>query len=159
MKRFSGQKDDPFIISSERIHDHQRMDEVLHVHARDSRLSDEKKAKATATGPWETENPKKGQKTIGGFRDKARQELMRQLLLQKLLGAIVGGTFLVAPMWAFTLHKHVFFLLGGTTICVFLFGIFTTFLVNNPGEVFAATLAYAAVLMVFVGVMMQESGT
>ena len=40
---------------------------------------------------------------------------------------------------------------------MFAFEFLTTFLVNSPADAFAATLAYTAVLMAFVGVTIQDS--
>ncbi|KAF2178706.1 hypothetical protein K469DRAFT_326820 [Zopfia rhizophila CBS 207.26] len=66
--------------------------------------------------------------------------------------------FLIGPMWLLVLKCELFFLLGATTVCVTGFGFLMACYVDGLKYVFVRTLAYAAVLMVFVGVIMQELG-
>ena len=66
---------------------------------------------------------------------------------------------MVAPMWVLVLKRDMWVHLGVTTGCVFAFGFLASWSLGTLEGVFAATLAYAAVLMVFVGVMMQEIST
>lgn len=156
MKKFSGQTYDPFIVSSERYHERELLVEALDINGLDLFTTARKKEEAIPTGPWEKYSPK-GQVLIGGTRPDAEAEALYKAFWRRMAGAVLGGAFLVGPMWLFILHRNLVFLLGGTTVCVFLFRALTTFLVNSPGDVFTATLAYAAVLMVFVGVTIEES--
>ena len=55
-------------------------------------------------------------------------------------------------MWGLVLNREVYFHLGLTTGCVLAFGFLMAWYLNTLEAVFAATLAYAAVLIVVVGV-------
>lgn len=62
-------------------------------------------------------------------------------------------------MWLLVLKRGVYFQLGFTTGCVSVFALMVAWIATTADVVFSASLAYAAVLMVFIGVMMQEQGT
>lgn len=157
MKTFTRQTYDPFIASSERYQDHHLLDLALYAAKKDLRDFYHLKPTAAPTGPWERRSPY-GQVPIGGTRNAAADEVLRREFWVRIGGALVGGAFLIVPMWVFALSQDMVFLLGGTTVCVLLFGVLVAFIVSGPEAVFAATLAYAAVLMVFVGVVMEELG-
>lgn len=74
----------------------------------------------------------------------------------RIVGVLVAGAFLVGPMWLLVLQRDVFVHLGVTTFCVMAFAFVMVWWATAIETVLAATFAYAAVLMVFVGVMMQE---
>lgn len=59
-------------------------------------------------------------------------------------------------MWFLVLHQELYVNLGVATGFVSAFGFLMVFFVNSLEGVFASTLAYAAVLMVFVGVMFDK---
>lgn len=84
-----------------------------------------------------------------------RGQTLKKALWSRLVGALLGGVFLIGPMWLLVLVREIWVHLGVTTGCVFAFGLLASWSLSTLGEVFAATLAYAAVLMVFVGVMLQ----
>lgn len=63
----------------------------------------------------------------------------------------VGAVLLLGPMWLMVLHKTLYTGLVTTTVCVAVFGIVAVFRLDKPIDVFSATAAYAAVLVVFVG--------
>ncbi|KAI0130010.1 hypothetical protein BJ170DRAFT_681488 [Xylariales sp. AK1849] len=154
MTQFYQQNQDPFIASSEREHDNF----ILHKYMTDAskwpgcdelrKLQDD----AIGTGPWEKSRKGRGAKPIGGTRSVKLQKT----LWSRIGGAVVGGIFLVGPMWALVLRRDLFFQLSLTTALVTAFGLLMAWSLPTLEAVFTATLAYAAVLMVFVGVMMQE---
>jgi len=151
MTTFYGQRNDPFIASSERLHDHYFLEKELE--RRGITLDDFEQFKphATATGPWEKTDEEKGARPIAS----TRTETLNRALWSRAGGALVGGAFLIGPMWGLVLKREVYFHLGLTTGCVSAFGFLMAWYLNTLAAVFAATLAYAAVLMVFVGVSMQ----
>lgn len=86
-----------------------------------------------------------------------REERLRQTL-ERLGMAVVGGVFLIGPMWLMVLQNHLYTTLITTTAFVFGFGLVISiaplFLVGTKigmDTVMSATAAYAAVLVVFVG--------
>lgn len=68
---------------------------------------------------------------------------------------MIGGAFLIGPMWGLVLKREVYFYLGLTTGCVSAFGFLMAWYLDTVEAVFTVTLAYSAVLMVFVGVSTQ----
>lgn len=64
---------------------------------------------------------------------------------------MVGGIFLIAPMWLMALHNTLYTSLIATTVCVALFGLLMASVLEKPTDVMSSTAAYAAVLVVFVG--------
>lgn len=70
--------------------------------------------------------------------------------------ALAAGAFLVGPMWLLVLQRGLYVNLGAATGFVVTFGLLMVGYVDKPEQVFASTLAYAAVLMVFVGVMFDK---
>lgn len=86
-----------------------------------------------------------------------RPQTMKRAFWSRLLGAGIGGAFLIAPMWLLALRRELDLHLGVTTVCVSGFGFLMAWVLDRLEAVFAATLAYAAVLMVCVGVMIQET--
>lgn len=150
---------DLFIASSERAQDN----DIL-------RVAMEEKNKSLASldsgirdmpisaGPWEIVPAGERASPIGGTRNASMETLLRQAFWWKLGAAVVGATFLVGPMWLLVFKRELFVQLGATTGFVFSFGLLLAFFVDQLDQVFAGTLAYAAVLMVFVGVTMQALG-
>lgn len=154
MGRFSGQRHDPFRVSSERFQERELLEkllgtEKLKVVGNFCWLKDT----ASATGPWEEPWKDKGEmRPIGGTRGEA----FRRALWSRVAGALVGAAFLIGPMWPLVLKQDIYLQLGVTTGCIVAFGSVMVFALGTLDAVFAATLAYAAVLMVFVGVVMQS---
>ncbi|KAL4749836.1 hypothetical protein BDW72DRAFT_194417 [Aspergillus terricola var. indicus] len=112
------------------------------------------KANARPTGPWESGNDNIAQPLY-----TTRAEILKRGLLSRFAGALVGGVFLVGPMWLFALERDLYLQLGFTTGFVSVFGFLMAWLLGTPENVFTASTAYTAVLMVFVGVIMQEEGS
>lgn len=69
---------------------------------------------------------------------------------------MLRGAFLVGPLWLLALRRDLFFYLGAATILVTGFGVLLTLYMAVPGQVFAGTLVYAVVLVVFVGLMVDK---
>jgi hypothetical protein len=145
MAKFSRRSDDPFIASSERQHDHILILNAMNLTGKTARDLNERKARAIPTGPWE--NSTSGAQPVGGTRTEA----LSRALWSRIGAALLGGIFLVGPMWALSLRREAIFQLGFTTGCVFSFALLVAWYASTADVVFTATLAYAAVLMVFVG--------
>jgi len=97
-------------------------------------------------GTWEDKTV-----PIGGTRTENSAKSRALELRNNAAMAILGGLFLVGPMWLMVLHKTLYTGLVATTVCVVVFGIVMALLLENPTDVLSGTAAYAAVLVVFVG--------
>ena len=159
MAKFSRQHNDPFIASSEHSHDDILLfDAMIRKDKTVSNLGNPSdpdnlvylKESATPTGPWETRSRHRGARPIAS----TRAEALRRALWSRIGGACVGGVFLIGPMWLLVLKQELYLQLGVTTGCVSAFGLLMACYLDTLEAVFAATLGYAAVLMVFVGVVM-----
>lgn len=154
MAKFSQQSNDPFIASQEREHDgYLLLDALTREGITPSNLN-EHKTYAIPTGPWERCAPGQGAQPIVG----TRSESLKRAALSRISAALVAAVFLVGPMWVLVLHQEVFFQLGFTTACVLAFGMLVAWYLDTVDKVFSVTLAYAAVLMVFIGVIMEQDG-
>lgn len=71
--------------------------------------------------------------------------------------AIVGAALLLGPMWLMVLHNTLYTGLITTTVCVAVFGLLVVFQLDMPMDVLSGTAAYAAVLVVFVGLTTDTS--
>lgn len=150
MGRFSGQRHDPFRVSGERFQERWLLKKLMR-HKTPMLHFNWFKDAAIPTGPWE--DGEDLMRPIGGTRGEA----FRHALWSRASGALVAAAFLVGPMWALALEQNIYLQLGVTTGCIFAFGLVMVVAVGTLEAVlFAATLAYAAVLMVFVGVVMQS---
>ncbi|KAH6856257.1 hypothetical protein B0I37DRAFT_389588 [Chaetomium sp. MPI-CAGE-AT-0009] len=89
-------------------------------------------------GPWESQSSELAQ------------------LRDRVVMALLGGVFLVGPMWLMMLHRTLYTCLVATTVCVVFFGLVMAYLLERPMEVLSGTAAYAAVLVVFVGLNNAE---
>jgi len=88
---------------------------------------------------------------IGGIRQANAQRSELKSLRKKLTMAAVGGAFLVGPMWLMVLHRSRYTALVSTTVLVICFGITMACSLKSEMDVLSSTAAYAAVLVVFVG--------
>ncbi|CAK7229985.1 hypothetical protein SCUCBS95973_007420 [Sporothrix curviconia] len=71
--------------------------------------------------------------------------------LGRVAVAFVGAAFLIGPMWLMMLRNTLYTGLIWTTVFVSVFGILSAYWVVDYTSVLSATAAYAAVLVVFVG--------
>lgn len=149
MGKFSGQRHDPFRVSGERFQEKWLLQRLMR-HKRSMRHFNWRKDAAIPTGPWE--DGEGLMRPIGGTRGEA----FRHALWSRVFGALAAAAFLVGPMWALALNQDIYLQLGVTTGCIFAFGLAMVAAVDTLEAVFAVTLGYAAVLMVFVGVVMAS---
>lgn len=102
--------------------------------------------KKTPIGPWEDDPT-----PIGGTRHKVTKIMWWKGFRDRgVLGAF-GGVLLLGPMWLMVLHQTRYTGLITTTVCVIIFGGLASWRLEKPMDVLSATAAYAAVLVVFVG--------
>ncbi|PVI05725.1 hypothetical protein DM02DRAFT_70543 [Periconia macrospinosa] len=87
----------------------------------------------------------------GGTRRQVKAKEKLQNFFARLTLGVIGGAFLVGPMWLMVLHDTKITKLVSTTVFVFAFGILMSWRLNDSFGVLSATAAYAAVLVVFVG--------
>lgn len=109
------------------------------------------------TGPWETGDSKSSSKSASALVN-TRTASAKIAFWERVGAAGIGGAFLIGPMWILALERNLFVHLGVATACVTAFGLSCSFYLKTVDGVFAATLAYAAVIMVFVGVVLEEAG-
>lgn len=161
MTRFSHQRSDPFICSSERAHDNYLLNHAMITKGKVAshllpayhlRSLHQLSQIASFAGPWEGSSGQTARPITS-----TRGEAFRRAIWTRLSAACVAGMFLLGPMWVLTLKSQdVFLQLGVTSGCVAGFGLLMAWMLPTLEAVFAATLAYAAVLMVFVGVVTQS---
>ncbi|KAK4119440.1 hypothetical protein N657DRAFT_650092 [Parathielavia appendiculata] len=92
---------------------------------------------------------------IGGTRHASIRKTWYGAFFRRLWFSFIGGVFLLAPMWIMVLHTTRNTCLITTTAFVVVFGTILAWRMEKPTEVLAATLAYAAVLVVFVGLAVE----
>ncbi|EPE07102.1 hypothetical protein F503_07753 [Ophiostoma piceae UAMH 11346] len=83
---------------------------------------------------------------------KPRDQLLEDFYTARVLFAVVGSLFLLAPMWIMVLHNTLWTGLATTTAFVSVFAFLAAWRLTTTNEVIGATAAYTAVLVVFVGV-------
>lgn len=88
---------------------------------------------------------------IGATRGEKTDLKRAQDFRERLLLAAIGAALLLGPMWLMVLHNTLFTGLITTTMCVTFFGLVASWRLDDPNDVLSATAAYAAVLVVFVG--------
>ncbi|EAA30345.2 hypothetical protein GE21DRAFT_10610 [Neurospora crassa] len=177
MGKYARTSNDPFIATSQRLYDkkfleaamtrngykmpedflpppRQQYEQQLPQHEAPIPLIERLKRHSVPTGPWERDNTDKPARTLISTRTKA----WKRAYWTRIGAALIGGTFLIAPMWILALQRNLFVHLGVATACIAAFGISISLYLETVDGVFAATLAYAAVIMVFVGIVIQETG-
>jgi hypothetical protein len=80
-------------------------------------------------------------------------------LFSRLIVAGIGASFLIGPMWLMMLRGELYVALISTTVFVVVFGALAAFFLENHAHVLSSTAAYAAVLVVFVGLTSEASTT
>ncbi|TGJ78408.1 hypothetical protein E0Z10_g10359 [Xylaria hypoxylon] len=133
---------DPFYVTGERNIDSYVLHSLLGNATKD--ITEEP---MPVDAPWEnTTEP------IGGTRNEMTAKSESAKLRKRIAIAAVAGFFLMGPMWLMVLHKTLYTSLVSTTVFVTVFGIILACSLDSPKEVMSGTAAYAAVLVVFVGV-------
>lgn len=115
---------------------------------------DNKRTKFNFVSPVESEP-----RAIGGTRMATTRKQKTQLFLQRVMFAVVGGFFLVGPMWLMAVLNTKYVSLISTSVFVFLAGLVAAWKVEDPRAVLSTTAAYAAVLVVFVGTSITPSSS
>lgn len=135
---------DAFLATTQRSIDRLVIQTVVNDHAW-GRWFDESKA-FPAGEPWE---PDDESESIPG----TRTNVANQSFWNRVKMATVGGVFLIGPMWAMVLSNDWRYTgLITTTVFVAVFGLSMSAALDKPMDVLSSTAAYAAVLVVFVGV-------
>ncbi|KAH6843474.1 hypothetical protein B0I37DRAFT_384545 [Chaetomium sp. MPI-CAGE-AT-0009] len=78
-------------------------------------------------------------------------------LVGRLGVSAIGATFLIAPMWLMMLRSGLYVALISTTVFVAVFGVFAASFLDEHVHILSNTAAYAAVLVVFVGLTSEAS--
>ncbi|KAK3947292.1 hypothetical protein QBC32DRAFT_224507 [Pseudoneurospora amorphoporcata] len=107
------------------------------------------------TGPWETFADGDLDTPASGLIN-TRTTSAKKAFWERVGAAVIGGAFLTTPMWILALQRQLFLHLGVATGFVTAFGLTVSLYLETVEGVFTATLAYAAVIMVFVGVVLQD---
>jgi hypothetical protein len=132
---------DPFLVTGERNID------AFVIHSIMGDLQDSKLDPILVDGPWETES----NQPIGGTRTQNVAKNWIKGIKERIIMATLGGFFLVGPMWLMVLYNKPYTSLISTTVLVVVFGLMMVWFLERPMDVMSATAAYAAVLVVFVG--------
>lgn len=144
---------DPFIASRARVYDNIYLKFAITLHSKEA-TDIAPVETAIPTGPWEDRH-RQSAKSIANTRG----ETQKKAFLLRIGGAVVGGVFLIFPMWLMMLKQETYLSVSMTTGCVAAFGLLMALSMGSLDAVFAATFAYAAVIMVLVGVMMQNTSS
>jgi len=133
---------DPFYVTGERY-----IDRCMLEVAMDRRPLKDLDSKVIS-GIWETaESPSE---PVGGPRDVNYQQAWIKGFQIRFGGAVLGGVFLIFPMWLIILHRTLYTGLVTATVLVVVFGLIMALSLSTLMDVVSATAAYAAVLVVFV---------
>jgi hypothetical protein len=95
---------------------------------------------------------------LGGTRSANLRMTWYTAFFMRLSFAFFGAAFLLAPMWIMVQSNTRNTCLFTTTGFVIVFGLIMAWRVDKPSDVLVATLAYAAVLVVFVGLAIEGEG-
>ncbi|KAK6852340.1 hypothetical protein PG995_010891 [Apiospora arundinis] len=137
---------DPFLVTGERKVDDRVIRRML------GTLLDTKELSVVSVpGPWEEDN-----QPIGGTRAANVAQSALAGLKNRLATAALGGAFLVGPMWLMVKRADLNTSLVSTTLFVVVFGLLMAAYLDKSKDVMSATAAYAAVLVVFVGLGAQS---
>lgn len=139
--------DDPFHLTAQRGRDEEEL-----LHKATNNLSDQTIFQLKKRKPEKRLNTD----PVGHVRNDVtgRQDVRR---FSRRLGlAVIGGAFLIVPMWIMVLHNTLYTGLVSTTVFVTLFGLLSASYLEEEKDVISTTAAYAAVLVVFVGLQTQS---
>jgi hypothetical protein len=136
---------DPFYVSGERIIDRH----MLQVAMEGRETEVDKLRKVQIVGRWKTGNV--NPESVGGTRDDNFHRAWIRGFRQRVGAAVVSGIFLLGPMWLMVMHKTRYTAFASTTVFVSVFGLMMALVLDKLMDVLLSTAAYAAVLVVFVG--------
>ena len=143
MQEYSRRTRDPFIVSGKR-----KIDNELLSAAISSPPPADLEKQAEFVFGWESEFI-----PMVGTRSHSRHSNF----LARLTVAAMGAAFLVAPMWLMMIDSGFYTALISTTVFIAVFGFLMACVIDQSKDVMAGTLAYAAVLVVFVGLVRSPS--
>lgn len=143
-----GLLDDPFLVVTER-----KVDGIVLRNSLNEISVEERRTDGLETITRDTFAPplEKEAQPIGGTRLARTEQQKREDFISRVTFSLVGGVFLVAPMWLMVLHNTKYTALVSTTVFVIAAGIMAAWKLDQPIAVLSTTAAYAAVLVVFVG--------
>lgn len=147
MNACSSRKSDPFLATGERWIDNTVLDLAM-ASTKDDAFCNLTFTEVISVEPWRAEDDGS---PIGGTRSANTRAASFAGFQRRLLIAAFGGIFLLAPMWLMVLHNTMYTSLVSTTVCVVVFGIIMSCWLEKEIDVMSSTAAYAAVLVVFVG--------
>jgi hypothetical protein len=145
MQKCSSQSEDPFYMSGENYLERHALKEIIG----DNASSFEDNPFFNATRDWQ-----RRPEDSCLVRDTRKDNYLRNWnkgFYQRLGVAAVGGIFLMVPMWLMVLHNTLWTGLVSTTLFVAVFGLMAAAFLESSMDVMSSTAAYAAVLVVFVG--------
>jgi hypothetical protein len=151
MGKFKDHPHDPFIITGERYVERCMLDVAI----KGWEDAQDPLVQLESSQTWEDESVHPA--PIGGTRTENRKNILWKAFRDNIVFAGLGGVFLVAPMWLMVLHNTLYTVLISTTVFIFVFGFLMALFPIKPMEVMASTAAYAAVLVVFVGLNVDSN--
>jgi hypothetical protein len=151
MGKHFAQDQDPFIVTGERLIERQMLEAAM----KEKEHEADPLEGAESTMEWEPcdVHPK----PVDGVRYSNFRESWIRGFQRRLSAAAVGGTFLIGPMWLMVLRHTLYTSLVATTVCVSIFGFTMALLLEGLIDVLSSTAAYAAVLVVFVGLTVPST--
>jgi hypothetical protein len=147
MNECSQRPTDPFLVTGERWID----DMVLHFALKSLDDKNFYELKFEKRDPVQKWKEKEDHSPLGGLRNENTRTVWWKSFHKRVLIATFGGFLLLGPMWLMVLHHTVYTALISTTVCVTFFGLVMCYYLDKEMDVLSATAAYAAVLVVFVG--------
>ncbi|KAF2191732.1 hypothetical protein K469DRAFT_555567 [Zopfia rhizophila CBS 207.26] len=143
---------DPFVITTENKGHRALLTTLL-----DTIPEEERKADGLETITNETFAPPvepvigNSPHSTGETRLETIQKQNKEAFIKRLVFSLVGGVFLIAPMWLMVLHNTTYTALISTSVFVTTWAVVAAWQLGDPINVLSTTAAYAAVLVVFVG--------
>ncbi|KAF4440254.1 hypothetical protein FACUT_3578 [Fusarium acutatum] len=152
MEKRSLQPEDPFYMSSEKYQDRKLLEAILG----DKKDSFEGQPVFPAIGHWQ-KGPDESRSVRYTRQDNYKRNWTVGLHQRLAVAAVaaVGGIFLMAPMWLMVLRNTLYTALVSTTVFVTVFGLMAAIYLTSLMDVMSSTAAYAAVLVVFVGLITE----
>jgi hypothetical protein len=139
---------DPFRVSGERVVERWMLEAAMR--DRENPADPLHESPLLAKNRWGSPDILRPDRIYGTRGDLSRQAWVGEFQ-GRLSVAAVGGAFLIGPMWLMVLHDTPYTALVGTTVFVVVFGLLMAIFLEKLTDVMSSTAAYAAVLVVFVG--------
>ncbi|KAK4208720.1 hypothetical protein QBC37DRAFT_296033 [Rhypophila decipiens] len=149
---------DPFEFAGWRLDDRKLFESVIgeldgDVEKRKSDLAQDHERVPIGYG-WETESDTI--RLFSGLSSQSRSREESSAFIHRLVIAAFGAAFLIGPMWLMMLRTELWTKLISTTVFVAVFGLIMAYFVKEDNDVLSSTAAYAAVLVVFVGLSSES---